>query len=220
MIAEPVFTRQAIRDLDREAIDIARVPSVVLMENAGRNVAEYMLAQGVSEPVIICAGKGNNAGDGFVTARYLDNHQIPVRVFIFAKPTDIMGDAAIFLNIIKKSAIPIHYFDGKTQWVAEVLRAGWIVDALFGTGLVGPPKPPFHTVIQTINEADAVVVAIDIPSGLDCDTGQPQGATIKAQHTVTFTGLKKGFLAKEAKPYLGNIKIADIGIPRYLLFKK
>jgi NAD(P)H-hydrate epimerase len=94
---------------------------------------------------------------------------------------------------------------------------GWIVDALFGTGLSGPVREPFDRVIAAINASPAPVLAVDTPSGLDCDTGQPLGATVRADFTVTFVSLKTGFLIPEARPWLGEVHVTDIGAPRNLV---
>src|SRR5262249_13308641 len=147
-------------------------------------------------PVVICCGKGNNGGDGFVIARHLDIHSVPVKVLLFSQPEALTGDAAVNYGIISKAGLPIKTHSGPT--VAEdVLRgefstAAWIVDALFGTGLSGPLRAPFDGIVEAINASAARVLAVDIPSGLDCDSGQPLGPTVKATHTATFVAMKKG----------------------------
>jgi NAD(P)H-hydrate epimerase len=99
----------------------------------------------------------------------------------------------------------------------ELSAAEWIVDALFGTGLTGPPRAPFDQIIAAINTTSARVLAVDIPSGLDCDTGQPLGAVVRAEHTATFVALKKGFVNPAAQQWLGKVHVVDIGIPRALI---
>jgi NAD(P)H-hydrate epimerase len=209
------------RAIDRRAIEEFGVPGVVLMENAGRGAADVLVALGVSGPVTICCGKGNNGGDGFVIARHLDNFGLPVRVLLFADPDELTGDAAINYHIIAKSGLSITVHAGPTVDEAGLIRelaaSSWIVDALFGTGLAGPVRPPFDRVIAAINAGKARVLAVDIPSGLDCDTGQPLGATIRADHTVTFVAMKKGFGVPMAKEWLGQVHVVDIGAPRQLL---
>src|SRR6266566_4877690 len=101
------LTRAQVRELDRRAIEEYGVPGIVLMENAGRGAAELLLALGARGPVVICCGKGNNGGDGFVIARHLDNHGIPVRILLFAPPEDLSGDAAINYRIVERSRLPI-----------------------------------------------------------------------------------------------------------------
>ncbi len=213
-----VYSRNEIRELDRMAIEDYGIPGCVLMENAGRGIFEYMCSKNVDGLVIICCGKGNNGGDGFVLARYLHNHKVPVKIFIFAKPSEIKGDAKIFLHILEKMNLPIYFFESLSLepgfFVQEFLSATWIVDALFGTGLAGVIKEPYTTVINTINNSDAIVLSVDIPSGLDCDNGKELGVFVKADHTVTFVGAKMGFKNSKTKRWLGNIKIVDIGIPK------
>jgi NAD(P)H-hydrate epimerase len=207
-----------VRRLDRRAIEEYGVPGVVLMENAGRGCADLLRALGVHGPVVICCGKGNNGGDGFVIARHLDNRQIPVKVLLFGKPEDLRGDAGIHYRVIAKAGLPIAsppVDDEKLR--QELAPADWIVDGLFGTGLTGPVRPPFDQIIAAINARSARVLAIDIPSGLDCDTGEPLGPTVRADHTATFVALKKGFANPAAQQWLGRVHVIDIGMPRRLL---
>src|SRR5437867_7075836 len=133
------LSREEVRELDRRAIEEFGVPGVVLMENAGRGAAEVLVGLRCRGPVVICCGKGNNGGDGFVIARHLDNMEIPVRVLLFAKADELSGDAAINYQIIAKAGLPIESAAAK-DWSAERIHQGlaaadWIVDALFGTGL-------------------------------------------------------------------------------------
>lgn len=215
------LSREEVRTIDRRAIEEYGVPGVVLMENAGRGAAEVLLRLGVQGRVVICCGKGNNGGDGFVIARHLDNREVPVQVLLFAQPEDLTGDAAVNYQIIARSGLPIEGLAGSTLDEAELQRhlgnADWIVDALFGTGLRGPVRPPFDRIIDAINAAAARVLAVDIPSGLDCDTGQPHGPTIRAAHTVTFVAAKIGFENPKAVEWLGQVHVAGIGAPRRLL---
>jgi NAD(P)H-hydrate epimerase len=213
------LTREEVREVDRRAIEEFGVPGVVLMENAGRGAAELLISLGIRGPVVICCGKGNNGGDGFVIARHLDLYQYEVRVLLFAEPAELRGDAKINFDIIARSRIPLRVFATVPQ-VEEIARefaaADWIVDALFGTGLTGPVRPPFDEIITAINESGTRVLAVDIPSGLDCDTGSPLGPTIKANHTATFVALKTGFLQSTARAWIGQVHVVDIGVPRLL----
>jgi NAD(P)H-hydrate epimerase len=215
------LSRQEVRELDRRAIEELGVPGVVLMENAGRGAAEVLVRLGCQGPVVICCGKGNNGGDGFVIARYLDNRNIPVHVLLFARPEDLTGDAAVNYQIISRSGLPVEVYAGEA-WDEKALqldlaKAEWILDALFGTGLTGPVRKPLDRVISAINAGQAHVLAVDIPSGLDCDTGQPLGPTVRAEHTVTFVAEKKGFAQPSAKEWIGQVHVVDIGAPRRLL---
>ena len=215
------LTRDEVRAIDRRAIEEFGVPGAVLMENAGRGAAEVLLSLGARGPVVVCCGKGNNGGDGFVIARHLDNRGVPVRVLLFAKPDELTGDAAINCEIVRRSGVPLEVRGGQPVDVESLRRelaaAGWVVDALFGTGLAGAVRPPFDRVIAAINASGAQVLAVDIPSGLDCDTGAPLGPTVRAQHTVTFVAPKTGFAETTARAWLGTVHVVDIGAPRAAL---
>jgi NAD(P)H-hydrate epimerase len=216
-----VLSREKVRSLDKRAIEDYGVPSIVLMENAGRGAAELLLSLGVSGKVRVCCGKGNNAGDGLVIARHLDNAQANVQVLLFSAPSELSEDAAINYQIVAKARIPIVEFSRVPLDTAGIERelnsADWVVDALFGTGLSGPVRPPFDSIINAINASPGRVFAVDIPSGLDCDTGQPMGSTVRADYTATFVSLKKGFVRREASEWLGQIHVIGIGMPRKLL---
>lgn len=216
-----ILTREQARQLDRRAIEEFGVLGVVLMENAGRGMAELLRSLGVNGPVLICCGKGNNAGDGFVIARHLDNAGLPVRALLFADPASLGGDAAVNHRILAASGVPLEVRVGPSldeeKLRRELSAADWIVDALFGTGLRGAVQPPFDRIIAAINAADVRVFAVDIPSGLDCDTGLPLGIAVKAHHTATVAALKKGFLEASAAAWLGQIHLIDMGAPRRLL---
>jgi NAD(P)H-hydrate epimerase len=226
-MAAPEFwlSRDEVRELDRRAIDGFSVPGIVLMENAGRGCAELLRRLNPDRaPVLILCGPGNNGGDGFVIARHLDNHGWPVDVFVVAKSNQEPGDADINFDIVYASGVrytqchPDHLTDRQADTFRRTLRAaGWVVDALFGTGLSRPIGPPFDRLIEAVNESGKPVFAIDIPSGLDCDTGEPLGPTVKAAHTATFVAHKKGFLNPVALAWTGEIHVVEIGTPRVLV---
>jgi NAD(P)H-hydrate epimerase len=220
-MATTYLSRNEVRDLDRRAIDELGMPGVVLMENAGRGAADLLRSLGVHGRVAVCCGKGNNGGDGFVIARHLSNAFLPVRVLLFAEPSELTGDAACNYGILVKAGADIRSFSvGKLDVAAlqaELTTVEWIVDALFGTGLTGPVRPPFHEIIKAINASDARVLAVDIPSGLDCDTGLATEPTVRAHHTATFAAFKKGFANQAASAWLGQVHLIDIGVPRGLL---
>jgi NAD(P)H-hydrate epimerase len=210
------LSRAQVRELDRRAIQDFGVPGVVLMENAGRGAAEILLALGVRGRVVICCGKGNNGGDGFVIARHLDLAGRDVRILLFSPAEDLRGEARVHHDIITRAGLSIQVPDPAS--VNEELKAAeWVVDALFGTGLSSPARPPFDRMIQTINSCRARVLAVDIPSGLDCDTGEPMGAAVHADHTVSFVAMKKGFLNPASRHWTGQVHVAGIGVPKCLL---
>jgi NAD(P)H-hydrate epimerase len=210
------ISREQSRRLDRLAVEKYGVPSVVLMENAGRGTADVLCRLGIAGPVVICAGRGNNGGDGFVVARHLDLRGYAVRVLLVDDPARLSGDAAANYRILEASRVPIRRVDPATL-SAELADADWIVDALLGTGASGEPRPPLDAVIDAINVAARRVLAIDVPSGLDCDTGQAARHTIRAAHTCTFVAQKPGFLVAGTAAHTGEIHVVDIGAPRKLV---
>jgi NAD(P)H-hydrate epimerase len=214
-----MLTRAQVRDLDRQAITEYGIPALVLMENAGRGAAELLLALGIHGPVAVCCGKGNNGGDGMVMARHLHNRQIDVAVHLFAQPDHLSQETAQQWHIVTKAHIPVHIWPASADAAvaAELARAEWIVDALFGTGLEGPVRAPLDRIITIVNASPGDVFAVDIPSGLDADTGAPMGATVRARHTATFVASKKGYGNPVARAWLGRVHVIDIGVPLQLL---
>jgi NAD(P)H-hydrate epimerase len=213
------LTREQCRAIDRRAQEEYGVPSIVLMENAGRGSVDVLLRLASPRRVLVCCGKGNNGGDGFVIARHLDNRRVPVRVLLFAKATELTGDAAINYHIASRSGILVRESmpPDTDDLRRELTDADWIVDALFGTGLTGPIRSPLDAIVEAINQSARSVLAVDIPSGLDCDTGRPLGPTIRAQHTVTFVAMKIGFENPDSHNWTGEVHIVDIGAPRALM---
>jgi NAD(P)H-hydrate epimerase len=208
----PALTRQQCRDIDRRAIEELGMSGLVLMENAGRGCVDVLERLGIDGPVVIVCGKGNNAGDGFVIARHLKIRGYDCRVLLVGSPTELRGDAAANFAILEKLNVPIEYVDAASRAASN---AAWILDALLGTGVVGEPRPPFGAAIDWINArpSTARCLAIDVPSGLDCDTGQPSQHTVQADHTCTFAAMKTGFLQPTAEPYTGEVHVCDIGVP-------
>ena len=214
------LSRAEVRDVDRRAIEDYGVPGVVLMENAGRGVAEWLVDLGIEGPVTICAGKGNNGGDGFVIARHLQNRGERVRVLLFCDPQDLKGDAQINYRVIEAADTPLQVFGSEPdidQLDGELQRSAWLVDALLGTGTQGVVREPSATVIDRINASTAKVLAVDLPSGMDCDTGRPLGCCVRADFTATLVARKLGFDAAGAELYTGEIRVIDIGVPRSML---
>ncbi len=211
------LSREEARALDQRAMQELGMPGVVLMENAGRGIAELLLSLGVRGRVTICCGRGNNGGDGLVIARHLENAGTALTVLLFARPEEVAGDAAINFHILRRGGFPVQTVEPASlddRWLRQQLAgADWIVDALFGSGLTGPLRPPFDRIVTAINDSQVRVLAVDIPSGLDCDTGQPLGPTVRAHHTATVAALKKGFLEPAAQPWLGQVHVIDMGVP-------
>jgi NAD(P)H-hydrate epimerase len=223
------LTREQARQVDRRASEEYGLTGLVLMENAGRGAADVLCQLMAAEPpavpsagqrIVICCGKGNNAGDGFVMARHLDLRGRAVEVLLWAEPDELQGDAAINFRIIQKAGLAVETFGNRHDprpLANRLAGAAWIVDALLGTGARGQPRPPLDAVIDQLNAAAAPKLAIDLPSGLDCDTGEPARHTIRAAQTCTFVAAKQGFFAAGAAQFTGRVHVLDIGAPRKLV---
>ena len=214
------LSRQEVRRIDRCAIEIVGAAGVVLMENAGRNCADaierFAAQRGLRlRAVAIVAGAGNNGGDGFVIARHLAMRGWAVRTFLVAPDEKITGDARANLTILQNLGCDLSPLgEQDIHTLAGSLRAfGLVVDAVGGTGIRGDLRGAQAAAVEQINAADLPVVAVDIPSGLDCDTGQAPGPVVRADLTVTFVARKKGFDAPGAATWTGAVEVADIGVP-------
>ena len=221
MQTRPFATRDEIRAFDKYAVETLGIPGIVLMENAGRRIAEAaraMVRGAAARHVLILAGRGNNGGDGYVVARRLAIDGIISEVAVLAPRGEIKGDADTNLGILERMGRTVRILDGPADQVLRGLapllaRADLVVDGLLGTGTRGQVREPYASVITAVNAAGRSVLAIDIPSGLDCDTGRPLGPTIRAGRTVTLAALKAGFSAPGAAEYTGLVILADIGVP-------
>ncbi|MHC4265339.1 MAG: NAD(P)H-hydrate epimerase [Planctomycetota bacterium] len=216
-----IMKRDEVRSFDSWAINELGIPGVVLMENAGAGCATLMkeiLSENVKPKVCIFCGKGNNGGDGYVIARHLLNNGFKVKVVLCGQRENIKGDAKTNLDILGKIHEQPKEIDLETCDIASTVKSftvdcEMIVDALFGTGLKGALSQKYKQLIDDINSQGIPILAVDIPSGLDCDTGMPLGTAIKADYTVTFAAMKKGFVSNEQSlQYTGQIYIASIGI--------
>lgn len=230
-----VFDRASVRRVDRLAIERFGIPGIVLMENAARNAADVALelVEEIAKPrVVIVCGSGNNGGDGFAMARHLSNAGIEVAVATLTPVQDLKGDAAINARAAAAMGVGMVALRGDVGGkIARLARgAHLVVDAIFGTGLDRAVAGKYLDAIRAINRwrerpqgrgmRRAGVLALDIPSGLDCDTGRALGdstGVVRADVTVTFAGLKRGFLSPSAWEFLGEVVVADIGAPRELL---
>ncbi len=211
------LTRDEAREVDRRALEEYGISGLILMENAGRGCADLLNSLGVSGPVCICCGKGNNAGDGFVIARHLEAQGLAVHVLLLAAPDDLRGDAQANLRILLQAGTPLTVHPADNEIRRELEEAEWVVDALLGTGLRGTVRPPLATVIESINGAGRKVLAVDLPSGMDCDSGEPWGSCVRADQTATFVAPKAGFRSPASKAWTGRVHVLPIGVPRALL---
>lgn len=214
------LTRYQLQEIDRRAVEEYGMSGLVLMENAGRGVADRLAMLVGRGPVVVCCGKGNNGGDGFVVARHLDARSVDVRVLLWAEPSELTGDAAINFQILEKSGIPLDVFGRRHDpagLAAALVGAQFVVDALLGTGATGEPRAPLAEVIGALNKSGLPIFAIDVPSGLDCDTGIATSVAIQARRTYTFVASKPGFAAAGAKAHTGEVVVLELGVPRRLL---
>lgn len=209
----PSYSSKQIRRVDEVAINEWGIPGTLLMENAGRGVADVMCEAGIEGKVIVACAKGNNGGDGFVLARQLHLRGFDVEILMCCDPADIQGDAKVMFDIVSRCDIPMKAAATGDALLAQLQSADWLVDALLGTGTVGAPRPPLDEIIQAMNATMAMRLAVDVPSGLDCDTGVAAQTTFRANVTCTFVALKNGFLVEQARPYLGEVHCLDIGLP-------
>ena len=210
------LTRDQIRRIDRLAIDELNLPGVVLMENAGRGAAACaleILGESAGPAAIVC-GSGNNGGDGYVVARHLHNHRVEVVVHLLSDREKVRGDARTNLTIIEHMGLDIRRTPPDEL---DLSGAELVVDAIFGTGLSGAVRPPYDAAIRVINDAPAPVLAIDIPSGLDANTGEVLGVCVRADRTATFALPKVGFTRGSGPDMIGELTVVDIGMPREVL---
>jgi NAD(P)H-hydrate epimerase len=208
-----------MRDFDRRATTEFGIPSLDFMESAGRAVFEAVcdLISGVRDKnVVVIAGKGNNGGDGFVTARLLREAGADVSALVLADPSEIAGDARVNLDKLRQLGQEIQQILSGQQAYDALKSADAVVDAIFGTGLHGAVTGLAEAVIMAINRANRPTVAVDIPSGMDADTGKVLGACVAAEVTVTFALPKIGLVMYPGAEYVGKLIVADIGIPHDL----
>ena len=228
-----ILSRAQVREVDRRAIDEYGMSGLVLMENAGRGVADWLFrlsAKGTfqsagkptfpSGPVAIVCGKGNNGGDGFVIARHLDSFGMRVKILLLVNPNELSGDAATNFSIIHKAGLPIEVFSSpleSAKFDAALAGSDWLIDAILGTGAIGEPKSLYSEAIDRMNSSGIPILAVDLPSGLDCDTGIASKSTIRASYTCTFVAGKPGLFVQSAKQFVGTVLVVDIGVPRRLM---
>ncbi len=217
------LTREQVRRVDQTAIERYGIAGIVLMENAGRNATQLLLDRsamidaGIAfdaiKRIVIMCGSGNNGGDGFVTARHLANlSPWSVTTVLIGNPDRLSEDCRTNRDICRKMDIPIELA------LPAIDKHDLIIDAILGTGFAGNVREPAASIIAKVNAANpAGVVAIDMPSGLDCDTGSLGNVAIRAQLTITFVAAKVGFQKPTAAAYVGTIHVADIGAPTAII---
>jgi NAD(P)H-hydrate epimerase len=208
------LSRQQVRAVDQQAIEQYGMTGLVLMENAGRGAAEWIAQQAAEGPLGILGGKGNNAGDGYVIARHLQLLGRQPTLLQISDPAGLRGDAAANWEIAQRSHIPSEI---GTPTPARLQEFSVLVDALLGTGVTGAPRAPFDEVIRQANGCRAQRIAVDIPSGLDGDSGEPADPCFQAEVTLSFVASKRGFTKENAAPFVGRVVTLPIGVPLELL---
>lgn len=216
----PLVTAGEMKAIDHQAIEVWGIPSVVLMENAGRSVVlalekEFKNLSGRN--FLVLCGKGNNGGDGFVIARHLNNKGASVRCVLLGKINELKRDARTNAQILLNAAMKIEEIEQTHELCAIIKNQPVVIDAIFGTGLSTPPQGIFAEAIRLINESNAFVVSVDVPSGVDADTGKILEPAVHAHLTVTMALPKLGLFLYPGRNHIGKLIVADIGIPKQLL---
>jgi len=218
-----IATAQQIKNIDRRAIREFGIPGPVLMENAASAVMTEMerFFDGLTDVRVgIICGKGNNGGDGLALARKLSIRGVAVRVAILSSFSAVSGEAKINLSILRKTDVEITPHTSARSLTDIIAWSDIIVDAMLGVGLSSPLKGMFAQAVDMINTSGKPVVAIDIPTGIDADTGAVMGAAVKADLTVTMALLKRGLVLLPGAQHAGAVRVADIGIPSEVIDKE
>ncbi len=216
------ITAASMKEIDRKAQEIYGIQSIILMENAGiavANLAKKVLRKKPKIIAVFC-GKGNNGGDGYVAARHLFNNGFDVKVFVISNYSSIKGDSKINLEIILKMGIEVYELSDSLNkiYVKKILDNSFlIIDAIFGIGFKGTVPDHIADIIDIMNSSKKPILAVDVPSGLEADTGKKTNICVNATKTLTFTLPKKGFYKNDGPYFTGNISVSDIGIPKALL---
>jgi len=207
-------------EMDRLSQEKYGIPTLILMENAGRGVSEEVMKElsGKGKVVIVC-GKGNNGGDAITCARHLMNNDIDLEIFLIGKTEELKGDAKTNYEIIRKMGALVRElsFESMEFFEKQLEYAVIIVDGIFGTGLSREIREPYKTVIEKIKASGKSVISVDVPSGLNATTGEVLGTCIKAKKTVTMAFPKTGFKKKQGPEFIGELIVKDISIPKELL---
>lgn len=218
-----VLNTQQMREADRRTIDEIGIPSVVLMENAGRQAVAAMEAAfeglAASHVGVLC-GQGNNGGDGFVVARTLIQRGIEASVFLLGTVSEVRGDARTNIEILGRIGLTVVEITSAQEWelhFSEISECDLLVDAILGTGFHGRLSGLLETVVADVNELGVPVVAIDLPTGLSADSHEIEGNAIDASMTVTLAAPKIPLVLPPADSHCGDLVIADIGIPHPII---
>ena len=210
-----VLTRSEVRAIDEAAVRELRIPGLLLMENAAHAVTSVLVAKATHQIVIIC-GPGNNGGDGLAAARQLAATGRRPRVFLETAGRTLSDDARANLEFLERSKTAVQKMDSDAdpaELLAEFTANDWIVDCLLGTGVSAALREPFGRWVHAINASAAHVLAVDVPTGMNCDDGSVGNVAVSADKTVTFVGVKSGFQTPTGRDFTGNVTVSPIGLP-------
>ncbi len=218
---EYILSVEEMHKTDQMAIETLGIPGLILMENAGLKAAQHIAQKFhpiVGKSIGIFCGKGNNGGDGFVIGRHLNIMGATTYFWLVGKKSEVTGDAKTNLDIVAKLGLPITEL---LSWDPNLNLQSYdiLIDGLLGTGLKGDVRGIFLDIIEKINSHKGNVVAVDAPTGLDCDTGKILGRCVEANLTVTMGNVKTGMLLYPGKKYVGELTIADLNVPEFVLEK-
>ena len=218
-----LVTSQQMRNIDKKTIKGEKIPGLELMEKAGlgsAQVAKKMLGHQLKDKrVLILCGRGNNGGDGFVVGRYLSQWGADVKLFLLGKKNDVKGDAKVNMKKAQDMGLPIKELSRKKD-LPRNPNSHLMVDAIFGTGFQGKAEGLYADAINFINKSESPVLAIDIPSGLNADTGKAEGVCVKADHTATMALPKVGHFFHPGRTYSGEVTVVDIGVTKKIINKE
>lgn len=209
-----------VRQLDRDAIRQLGIPGILLMENAARGAAEWVMSAGPWTSIRVICGPGNNGGDGLALVRLLAAACLPASAVLIREGRPLSADADFNLKLLLRTGLDVVEYDSwspRNTELEALTRTDLVVDALLGTGVRGLVSTGFARAIDAISRCGATVLALDVPSGLNCDTAEPCGTAVRAAHTVTFAAMKSGFLKPAAGHWTGTVSVAPIGLPEFWL---
>ncbi len=222
-----VVSAAQMRGMDEAAITRYHIPRLLLMEHAGEAVArivKHLLnapgGRSARTRVAVCCGSGYNGGDGLCAAWHLAHDGYATRAMLAGRIEDLPDEPAVYARILRALKIPCLELEQRSdlaEMMDDLKGSHMVVDALLGIGLRGPVRPLHARLIDAINRSGRPVVAVDIPSGLDADSGLPLGCAVEADVTVTFGAVKQGLVRPSAGRYVGRLLVEDIGIPRAVL---